>query len=608
MHVLRPVRGREIMRVGLAFIITGAFCAAQTLSPGEVRISGRPYHPEPSLRSVSRLVQLEVIVRDRHGRAVPGLTKDDFTVFESGKKRDLTAFSMESFTPATVIPASAPKNSAAESVATQPSAPVQNPASGRWIALMFDDINTAPGDLGHARNAATRFIREAVRGGDHIAVFTTSGGKSSEFMNDANAILATIAKVQSHPRISAGGIASCPRMTPYEAYRIVNNDPTTIKAKLLEACNCSGGTGCPTSEEAMPDSQFSNPVSISPYGGTGQMSLLLDGVKAQARQTWSQAQLVAQTTLDAVKDCLEQLGKMSGRRMLLLASSGFLSGTLDQEEEAIINPAVRAGVVINSLDAKGLYAEAPGLSINESMQGAELPISSIVFQIRSLGDRLDSLDSAMARFAESTGGLLFRDNNDLDLGFYQLGVMPSCIYLLGFTPAEDGKYHKIKVEMKNVGGDFLQVRPGYFAPAPGSSDQLSPAEKMDELMRGTDEKTDLPSAVSGKVEPSKSGGRQLTVQAHVDIGKLPFQEQKDRHVQKLTFVAALFDPQGNFVIGKQSDMELALKQENFEYFSKTGINGVMSLEVPPGTYRLRMVVIEAVHGAMSATSKEIQIQ
>jgi hypothetical protein len=81
----------------------------------------------------------------------------------------------------------------------------------------------------------------------------------------------------------------------------------------------------------------------------------------------------------------------------------------------------------------------------------------------------------------------------------------------------------------------------------------------------------------------------------------------NQRVQKLTFTAALFDPHGKFVTGKQADMELALKPESFERFSKTGINGVMKLEAPPGTYRLRMVVQEAFRGTLSATTKNLQI-
>ena len=603
MRVFRMVLGLAIGALAPMWLVIAQISAPlQALSPGEVRLSSRPYQPRPILRAESRLVQLEVVVRDRRGLAVPGLTKDDFDILDAGKKRELTAFTVATFTSATTgapKSVSAPEDSAAQSTTPQPATSAQVQANGRWIALLFDDINTAPGDLAHAKIAALRFIKEAVRSGDRIAVLTTSDGGSAPFTDDSIAILARMKNVQSHPRMSASGLSQCPRMTAYEAYQILNHDPMAMQAKVLEACHCSGAPVCGIGDKDPtslfdPTSRLHDPETVNT-------------VLAQAQQTWDQARLVSQATLDAIKSSMDQLARTPGTRMLLLASSGFLSGMLDEQQDAIINEALHAGVVINALDAKGLYAEAPGRSISETVEVDELPLSSAVFEIRSLGDRLDSLDSPLAQLAESTGGQLFRNNNDLDLGFYQLGLLPACTYLLGFAPAEDGKYHKIKVELRNATHDILQVRPGYFAPTTAPSPQPSAGDKLDALMRGSVEQTDLPSTITENLGTSTSGSPQLTVQAHIDIQKLPFEQQKDRHVQKLTFVAALFDPQNNFVTGKQADMELALKPESFDRLSRTGINGVMQIEVPPGNYRLRIVVQEAMHGAISATSRELQV-
>ncbi|HVB86806.1 MAG TPA: hypothetical protein VNK23_09125, partial [Candidatus Dormibacteraeota bacterium] len=98
------------------------------------------------------------------------------------------------------------------------------------------------------------------------------------------------------------------------------------------------------------------------------------------------------------------------------------------------------------------------------------------------------------------------------------------------------------------------------------------------------------------------------IQTHVDILKLPFKQQNGRRVDMLTFVAALFDTGGKMITGKEAQMQFALKPESFERFSKSGISGVMSLEAPPGSYRLRVVVEEALHGEISATSQRTQIQ
>ena len=463
-----------------AYFVFAVTTLAQTLATDEVRISSHPYVLLPMIHAESQSVQLEVVVRDKYGRAVAGLTKDDFLVHDSGRIRDVSAFSVDTFNAPTVDqPKAANPVKDTEEAQVSPQIVTQagkEAPKGRWIALVFDDISTATGDLAHAKIAAKRFVGEAVASGDHIGVFTTSAGGALEFSVDPAAIQNAVTNVQSHPRISPGGLALCPRMTAYEAYRIVNNDPSAMKAKVQEACSCSGAPECDIGDM---DLLSGASLAIRDASGGTTISSVLVTVKAQAEQTWNQARLASQATLDGIKESLDQLAKKPGRRMLLLASSGFLSGMLDAEQDAIVTGAVRAGVVINSLDAKGLYAEAPGPPINESVEVVELPAGATVFQIQSLGDRLDSLDSAMARFAEGTGGLLFQNNNDLELGFRQLGILPACTYLLAFAPPQDGKYHRIKVELKNGRHGSIQVRSGYFAPAKVSGGQPNRTETID---------------------------------------------------------------------------------------------------------------------------------
>jgi hypothetical protein len=81
-------------------------------------------------------------------------------------------------------------------------------------------------------------------------------------------------------------LALCPRMTPYEAYQIVKGDPTAMKAKVVEACNCSGGGDCPTGlVDSIPDADLMNPkfgtgqsIGNNQYGGAGTLSSLRDRV------------------------------------------------------------------------------------------------------------------------------------------------------------------------------------------------------------------------------------------------------------------------------------------------------------------------------------------
>jgi VWFA-related protein len=333
---------------------------------------------------VSRLVQLEVVVRDSRGRSVAGLKKDDFAVYDSGKNRELTAFSVAlsnaavhaSPTSSNSLPPT-PPGLAQPSDTPQPNSLAQSATPVRWIAIHFDDINTPAGDLAHAKVASKRFVSEAAATGDRIGVFTTSAGRTTDFTGDTSSVLTAIAAVQSHPRMPPGGLSSCPRMAPYDAYQIVNNDPNVMKVKILEACQCGGSdptNGLCRSAEAIQPSEL-----LSPTFGQGGGADIIESVKAQAQQTWNLAHQLSQMTLEAIRSDLVSLGGKSGSRMLLLASSGFLSGMLEEQQDAIINEAVRGGVVINSLDAKGLYAEAPGGPINETNDLVNIPTSSTVF-------------------------------------------------------------------------------------------------------------------------------------------------------------------------------------------------------------------------------------
>ena len=56
----------------------------------------------PSFRSSTRLVELSVVVTDRDRNSVPGLTPDDFQIFDDGKPQKVELFSIEGSSTATL--------------------------------------------------------------------------------------------------------------------------------------------------------------------------------------------------------------------------------------------------------------------------------------------------------------------------------------------------------------------------------------------------------------------------------------------------------------------------------------------------------------------------
>ena len=183
---------------------------AQTIAPDEMHARTFPYVPPPplTLRTETTLVEIPVVVRDGRKRAVAGLTRDDFEVYDAGMKQTLSAFSVESFgSPGDTRDAGSGARPAVTPQA--PQAPKNQPRP-RMVALLFDDLHTDAPNLKAAKDAAQRFVKTALAPGDRVAVVTTAApSQSPEFTADVPTLVERIAKVTTREKTGPCARRSC---------------------------------------------------------------------------------------------------------------------------------------------------------------------------------------------------------------------------------------------------------------------------------------------------------------------------------------------------------------------------------------------------------------
>ena len=611
MRVWRGSVSDLIVRKRLSLFVIGA-CAGvfvftltvlpQNIGPDEVRIRSWTYQESKATLKVERNeVEVGVVVRDGKGKVVSGLKPTNFVLYDDGRERAITEFSVE--TRQLRIPkglaASAPP-------AAQPNVQPPAPPRPRYVALYFDDLNTEFGDMRHVQLAAENFLRAGIGPGDRIALFTASGLQSVNFTPNAPEIISAVEELKFHGRaIKSSG---CPRITPYDAY-VISTEPNPPVGSPLAGVSVSGGS--PTYQAVFREAVKCNCIDVGNTDGTC-AAMQRQSIESESQQIWDSVRQMSQDTLNSLQDAVDSLADRPGERVLVLASSGFLAGTLEDRVDSILSDALHANIVINSLDAKGLvtYTETEARA---QLGGEDTSDQVAAYRAESFGQSMMTLTAAMVDFAVGTGGRFFHNRNDLAAGYYSLAAAPETEYLLGFTPESEklnGHFHKLKVKVDLPRKFNVQARPGYFAPTKESQEPSEPTaeEKIDAEVRGSEKKNDFPLSVGVEPAAAGNGEHELSVQTRVDIQKLQFARRQDRRVDMLTFVAALFDAQGTLVTGKEAQMELALKPDTFERFSKSGIDGRLSLEAPAGEYRLRVVVEEAMHGEMSAISQNVQIQ
>lgn len=584
-----PIR-RLAAALVLLLLPLGVF--SQQISEQELRFDTQPYTPAAALRIHRDVIQVDVVVRDAKGQAVGALKQQDFKVYDKGKERSITQFTVERAEPKIVNRATSSTPALPTSAAmSAPSPAAATPSQQRFIALFFDDRNTPFSDLAYARQAAEKFVQENLHQGDKVGVFTASASTALDFTDDKQQVLKTIESVHMQPVGLRS--ANCPGalrefpMGPYAAHLIIDEGDTEARSLYL----CGGNT---------PSTQAETEI--------------------LARTVLSSAEVISKSSLGSLDSVIGHLSQMPGHRIVVLTSSGFFTASLQPQLDQVTGDALDAGVVINSLDAKGLVARAPGGQAKDSpmnsgaMGGSGLGDSPLAsggvpaseYEKQLLKKQQDEMDDVMADLARDTGGVFFHNNNDLDLGLREMAAAPDVSYRLGFSPVDlkaDGKFHDLKVKLAVPGQFQIQARRGYFAPSEATRQAEGRVDKLNDEMLKTDSVEGIPAEVTAQPGQLPTGGTGLQISLHVDLKALSFQKAQGRHMDKLTVVSALFNSQGDFVTGEMGVVDMALKNDTLAALTKRGLNTTMVLQAPEGKYRLRLVVEEAGSGKMFAVTR-----
>ena len=537
------------------------------------------------VRVNTELVQSDLMVFDRQGNFVDGLKREQFVLKIEGKPRAITFFDR--------IAAGSRNEEAQLAAARGGAANGQLPVPldrGRIVFFLIDDMHLSAGSIQPTRTLLKRFIERDMRQNDQAAIASVSGQIGFLQQLTDNKTVLTAAAERLRVQQSFEHTAEYPPMTEYQALQIELPDEDTLGFFVDAVLRENPGLPRQTAVEM---------------------------VNTRAARVIVNAQSITTRTLATLRGFIDINAALPGRKIVFFISDGFFvernhSDNYDRVQR-ITAAAARAGVVIYSIDARGLTPGFPEASQNVPAD------PSGRLQKGSLGELRASQDAINA-LASDTGGRAYFNNNDLSASVTRALKETSVYYLMAWRPENEEqrnpKFRRIEVAVVGRPELVVRFRRGFGEPnsddtAKRAKEATPPrkpaAEEMAAALRAAYPKTSLPVALSLSFLDTAQNGATLTTSIKINTSSLPLEPQAGVPTASLDLAGLVLNDQGKSVSSFSKHITIranptatTLKSPDNFFFNDFAL-------IKPGLYQVRVAALDSKQGTTGSAFQWIEI-
>ncbi len=498
-----------------------------------------------TFKATSQLVIETVVVKDKDGKPVEGLTAKDFQITEDNVVQPIKFFEfqkmMEQPEPLPELAKVAPFQRLAHTqIAPEPPGTTKY-RDRRLLALYFDMTAMQLPDQMRAFSAARKFVKSQMTSADLLAIMTFTGGAVrvlQDFTADRERIDSTLQTL------------------------IVGEDEN---APPLASDPSAPDTGAAFGQD---DGEFS--------------------VFTTDRQ------------LSALQTAAKMLGQLNEKKMLVYFAGGMRLNGVDNQAQlsATINAAVRAGVSFWPVDARGLVAEAP---LGDASKGSPGGIGMYTgASALSASNNFQRSQDTLYTLASDTGGKAFLNGNNLEAGIAQAQQSVSSYYILGYYTSNenlDGKFRRVKVTLTNGMNAKLDFRQGYFAGKVFNRFTVADKERQleDALMLG-DPVTELTIAMELGFFQLNRAEYFVPLIVKIPGSELALARKGGAEHTRIDFIGEVKDEFGTTIQNVRDKVDIKLTDSTAAELSKRPIQYDTGFTLLPGKYVVKFLARDAETG------------
>jgi VWFA-related protein len=575
----------------------------------DVPASNRPATPVSgfTLRATTRLVDMGLVAYDKKGRPVTDLKRDDFEIYDNGRKQEIRYFAQGGQAAPPQATAASHQPVSAGEIPVYTNRPTREPVTSQprssaiemhATILMIDAANLAWGDLSYAREEMLRFLK-TLDAAEPVGLYILRS-YGFQVLLEPSSDHALVAMRLNLWMPVAQDLA---RAQDEEQHNRQHIDWVAHTTDLVYV-NGNDGTD--------PEGSAS---------GRDRVALAKHGVDPQLRAMGSNPERDALLGLVTVA---RHLAVYPGHKSLVWISSdnaladwsGQAAGGEDKGSKFIDPLSLRAREALNEshislypLDASQLEATVITADLENRLIQAKLeepaqpgastppppPANPTGRNAALMHQDTHAIQGVFRDLAEATGGRALRRAGDIAAELNGIAEDGRAAYLLSFTPDSpaDDKYHLLSVKLTNRRDLHLRYRTGYVF-------EKDPATIKERFERAVWQSRDMTEIAINATATQDSKDRALLL--NIAATDLQMAETGDRWTDKLDIFLIERDDAAIHARVTGRTLGLRLRTATYQKVLRDGIPIGQPLPSAPKGGSMRVVVVDESSGRMGSVT------
>jgi VWFA-related protein len=462
--------------------------------------------------------------------------------------------------------------------------------------FFIDDLHLSLDSLGRTRKTLAQFIDHEMGDNDRVAIASTSGdiGFLQQFTDNRSVLHAAAERLTQHPYNVRDMTDVTTPMTENMALTIERKDDPGVLDFYIEECL----------RAAYPLRYTRAACEVE--------------VKNRARAILLQAASVISNTYGSLESLMRSSAQLPGRKLVFFISDGFLLDTGPRNSDPrgklnqITDTALRAGVVIYTIDARGLFSGQLDATNNIAFDKQNRVESANLREGLIMQDALNAL-------AGDTGGRALRNQSYFDKWVNKVLDETSNYYLLAWRPNNEAQagsnFKNITARVIDHPEFTVRLPKGFLRstaaagpkPTTTAQSQQNSHQDLQQALTALYPKHEISLALSAIFLDTPDHGPVLTASVQVANDLLAYEGVQGKQVAAVDVVGVVVNDRGKQVGTFQTRLKI-----NATASTGTGQDNsatIYNYRVPitPGLYQVRIATRDSKNGQVGSAQEWIEI-